>query len=80
MQQPEADGDVVGVAAVLDRDGPVQVDEASLVAVVEHEHVELGPEAPEVPHGAQELGLDHFRLSVASRPALEKFITCLNTK
>ena len=75
MQQPEADGDVVGVAAVLDRDGAVQVDEAPLVPVVKHEHVELGPEAPEVAHGTQELGLDHFRLSVASRPALEKLIT-----
>jgi hypothetical protein len=43
VQEPEADGNVVRVAAVVDGDGAVQVDEAPLLAVVEDEDVDVGP-------------------------------------
>lgn len=71
MKQPEADRNVVGAAAVLHRNGAVQVDQAPLVAVVEDEDVDFWPESPEVTHHAQDLGFHNFRLAVTPGSALK---------
>ena len=73
VQQPKADGDVVTVAAVVDGDGSVEVEQASLLAVVEHEDVQLGPESSVVPHRVQQLRLHVLGLAVRLGPTLNRF-------
>ena len=50
MKKPEADGDVVTVAAVVHRDGSIEVEQAPFLAVVEDEDVQLRPESAVVAH------------------------------
>ena len=50
VKEPEADGDVVAVAAVVHGDGSIEVEQAPFLAVVEDEDVQLRPEPAVVAH------------------------------
>ena len=50
VKEPETDGDVVTVAAVVHGDGSIEVEQAPFLAVVEDEDVQLRPEPAVMAH------------------------------
>jgi len=50
VKKPEADRDVVAVAAVIHGNGSVEVEQATFLTVVEDEDVQLRPEPAVVSH------------------------------